>query len=43
MEELQADFGLIISNSKAYFKKDSQEYKDALELDDLWGRAHGEL
>lgn len=36
VEDLQADIELIVSNTKAFYKKSSQEYKDACELLELF-------
>lgn len=36
MEDLQTDIELMVSNAKAFYKKSSQEYKDACDLWDLF-------
>ncbi|XP_022920699.1 protein polybromo-1 isoform X3 [Onthophagus taurus] len=36
VEDLQSDIELIVSNAKAFYKRNSQEYKDANELWDLF-------
>lgn len=36
LESLQADIELIVSNTKAFYKRNSQEYKDANELWELF-------
>jgi len=36
VENLSADVDLMITNAKAFYKKSSQEYKDACELWDLF-------
>ena len=35
MDEMKADFELMVSNSKAYYKKNSTEYSDACVLEGL--------
>ncbi len=39
MEELKEDFERLLKNALAYYKKGSQEFKDASELSDLFGKA----
>ena len=39
MEELKEDFGKLLKNATSYYKKGSQEYKDATELQDLFEKA----
>ena len=41
MEELKEDFGKLLKNATSYYKKGSQEYKDATELQDLFEKALG--
>lgn len=36
LDGLQSDIELIVSNTKAFYKKNSQEFKDANELWDLF-------
>lgn len=36
MDDLQADIDLIVRNTKAFYKRNTQEYKDASELWDLF-------
>ena len=36
IEDLQNDIELIINNTKAFYKKNSQEYKDAIDLWELF-------
>ena len=36
VDELTADIELLVSNTKAFYRKQSQEYKDACELLDLY-------
>jgi protein polybromo-1 len=36
IEDLQNDIELIVNNTKAFYKKNSQEYKDAIELWELF-------
>lgn len=36
VEDLQTDIELIVNNTKAFYKKNSQEYKDACELWELF-------
>lgn len=36
VEDLQADIELIVSNTKAFYKRNSQEYRDAYELLELF-------
>lgn len=36
VDDLQADIELIVSNTKAFYKKSSHEYKDACELWELF-------
>lgn len=36
MEDLQADIELLVNNAKAFYKRTSQEYKDACELWELF-------
>ena len=38
MDEMKADFDLMVSNSKAYYKKSSTEYNDAIVLEGLVAR-----
>ena len=38
MDEMKADFELMVSNSKAYYKKSSSEYSDACLLEGLVSR-----
>jgi len=39
MEELKEDFGKLLKNALSYYKKGSQEFKDAVELQDLFVKA----
>ena len=41
MEELKEDFGKLLKNALSYYKKGSQEFKDAVELQDLFVKAAG--
>ena len=41
MAELKEDFGKLLKNATSYYKKGSQEYKDAIELQDLLEKALG--
>ena len=43
MSELKEDFDLLFKNAFTYYKKTAQEYKDATELSDLFGKALGKL
>lgn len=36
IEDLQSDIELIVSNAKAFYKRNTQEYKDACELLELF-------
>lgn len=36
VEDLQNDIELIVNNTKAFYKRNSQEYKDVIELWDLF-------
>jgi hypothetical protein len=43
MDELQDDFQKLFANALAYYKKGSQEYKDATEMSDLFTKAVGKV
>lgn len=36
LDDLQSDIELIVNNTKAFYKRNTQEYKDAVELWDLF-------
>lgn len=38
IEELSADIELLVNNAKAFYKPESEEYKDALELWKLYSK-----
>ena len=39
MDDLKADFELMVSNTKLYYKRGSPEYRDAQELENMLGKA----
>ena len=43
MEELKADFELLFKNALSYYKKGTQEFKDATEMGELFAKALGRL
>jgi len=43
MDDLKADFELMVSNTKLYYKRGSPEYRDAQELETLLGKAVGSV
>ncbi|XP_039760506.1 protein polybromo-1 isoform X1 [Pararge aegeria] len=43
IEELTADIELLVNNAKAFYKHDSEEYKDAIELWKLYGKHRNAL
>lgn len=38
IEELSADIELLVNNAKAFYKPDSEEYKDAIDLWKLYSK-----
>ena len=43
LEELKSDFEKLFNNALAYYKKGTQEYRDASEMSDLFQKASGEI
>jgi len=43
VDQLSADILLMVNNAKAYYKKTSQEYKDACDLMELYERTRADL
>ena len=43
LEELKEDFERLFKNAFSYYKKGSQEFKDATELSELFAKASGKI
>ena len=43
MDELKEDFALLFKNALSYYKKGTQEFKDATEMGELFAKALGTL
>ena len=43
MDELKEDFALLFKNALSYYKKGTQEFKDATEMSELFAKALGTL
>ena len=41
IEELKSDFAKLFNNALTYYKKGSQEHRDAMEMSDLFNKALG--